>query len=114
MEYTIRFSGNAAALVDLLVEGENLGNRTLAKDGYTESDSDDGVAWTPAEVLGHALLESVLRLGAFLQTVPRSPEVDALIDKGSQIIANFKAESAAFQEKNGGRKLSFVPGVSQV
>ena len=112
MEYTIHFSGNAAALVDLLVEGENLGRREMAKDGHTESD--DGVAWTPAEVLGHALLEDVLHFGAFLRTQPRSPEVDALIDKGSQIIANFKAESAAFQEKNDGRKLSFVPGVSQV
>ena len=111
-EYTIRFSGNAAALLGLLVEGTNLRQREMAKDGHTESDDD--VAWTAAEVLGHALLEDVLHFGAFLKTVPRSPEIAAFIDKGRQIIANFNAESAALQEKNGGRKLSFVPGVSQV
>jgi len=112
MEYTIVFSGNAAALLDLLVEGETLGQRVMAKDGHTESD--DGVAWTPAEVLGHALLDRVVHFGVLLSTVPRSREIAAFIDKGRQIIANFNAESAAFQKKNGGRKLSFVPGVSQV
>ena len=111
-EYTIVFSGNAAALVDLLVEGENLGYRALAKDGHTECA--DGVAWTPSEVLGHALLEGLAHFGAFLSTVPRSREIAAFINKGTQIIESFNAESAALQKKNGGRKLSFVPGVSQV
>ena len=112
MEYTIHFSGNAAALLGLLVEGENLGQREMAKDGHTESD--DGGEWTPSEVLGHALLEGMLHFGAFLSTVPRSREIAAFINKGTQIIESFNAESHALQEKNGGRKLSFVPGVSQV